>query len=84
MALLNRGHRKEIEELVGRIEKIETALEPKFQEHFVYAMAFPNKVDAFPNLLKEVKLPERTQNAGSAAGEGEGRRGRRGGRGRET
>ena len=83
MALLNRGHRKEIEELVGRIEKIETALEPKFQEHFVYAMAFPNKVDAFPNLLKEVKLPERTANAGSAAGEGEGRRGRRGGRGRE-
>ena len=85
MCLLNRGHRREIEELVGRIEKIETALEPKFQEHFVYAMAFPNKIDAFPNLLKEVKLPERTANAGSAAGEsGEGRRGRRGGRGREN
>ena len=85
MCLLNRGHRREIEELVGRIEKIETALEPKFQEHFVYAMAFPNKIDAFPHLLKEVKLPERTANAGSAAGEsGEGRRGRRGGRGREN
>ncbi len=76
MALLNRGHRREIEELVGRIEKIETALEPKFQEHFVYAMALPNKVDAFPNLEAEVKLPVRTA---GAAGEGE-RGGRRGGR----
>ncbi len=75
MALLNRGHRREIEELVGRIEKIETALEPKFQEHFVYAMALPNKVDTFPNLEAELKLPERT--AGAAAGEGAGRRGGR-------
>jgi uncharacterized 2Fe-2S/4Fe-4S cluster protein (DUF4445 family) len=77
MALLNRGHRKEIEELVGRIEKIETALEPKFQEHFVYAMAMPNKIDSFPNLEREVKLPART--AGAGGGEGE-RAGRRGGR----
>ncbi|TIS00470.1 MAG: DUF4445 domain-containing protein, partial [Mesorhizobium sp.] len=29
MALLNRGYRREIEETVSRIEKIETALEPK-------------------------------------------------------
>ncbi|TIV00475.1 MAG: DUF4445 domain-containing protein, partial [Mesorhizobium sp.] len=50
MALLNRGYRREIEETVSRIEKIETALEPKFQEHFVYAMALPNKVDPFPKL----------------------------------
>ena len=48
MALLNRGHRREIEELVSKIEKIETALEPNFQEHFVNAMALPNKVDAVP------------------------------------
>ena len=33
MALLNRGHRREIEETVAKIEKIETALESKFQEH---------------------------------------------------
>ena len=83
MALLNRGHRKEIEELVTRIEKIEIALEPKFQEHFVYAMALPNKVDAFPKLEAEVKLPTRgTSDGGAAAAGGEGRRGRRGGRGR--
>ena len=84
MALLNRGYRREIEELVTRIEKIETALEPKFQEHFVYAMALPNKVDAFPKLEAEVKLPVRGAglDAGAAGAGAEGRRGRRGGRGR--
>jgi uncharacterized 2Fe-2S/4Fe-4S cluster protein (DUF4445 family) len=59
MALLNRGYRREIEETVSGIEKIETALEPKFQEHFVYAMALPNKVDPFPKLAAAVKLPPR-------------------------
>ena len=59
MALLNRGYRREIEETVSQIEKIETALEPKFQEHFVYAMALPNKVDPFPKLAAAVKLPPR-------------------------
>ncbi|MCC2690903.1 MAG: putative metal-binding protein, partial [Rhizobiaceae bacterium] len=59
MALLNRGHRREIEATVARIEKIETALEPRFQEHFVHAMALPNKVDAFPRLAEAVKLPAR-------------------------
>ena len=57
MALLNRGHRREIEEKVRRIEKIETALEARFQEHFVYAMALPNKVEPFPELAKVVDLP---------------------------
>jgi uncharacterized 2Fe-2S/4Fe-4S cluster protein (DUF4445 family) len=57
MALLSRGHRAEVEALVGRIEKIETALEPRFQEHFVAAMAFPNKVHAFPHLSAGVRLP---------------------------
>ncbi|WP_048646510.1 ASKHA domain-containing protein [Nitratireductor soli] len=59
MALLNRNFRREIEETVRRIEKIETALEPKFQEHFVYAMALPNKVDPFPKLAEQVALPPR-------------------------
>jgi len=57
MALLNRGHRREIEELVERVEKIETAIEPRFQEHFVNAMALPNNVEAFPHLAAEVALP---------------------------
>jgi uncharacterized 2Fe-2S/4Fe-4S cluster protein (DUF4445 family) len=58
MALINRGERRTIERVVREIEKIETALEPKFQEHFVNAMAFPNKVDPFPRLRSVVTLPE--------------------------
>lgn len=72
MALLNRGHRREIEETVRRIEKIETALEPDFQKFFVDAMALPNKTDVFPRLSAHVTLPERKQPQ-----EGEGGRCRR-------
>jgi uncharacterized 2Fe-2S/4Fe-4S cluster protein (DUF4445 family) len=57
IALLNAGARREIEDIVRRIEKIETALEPAFQAHFVHAMAIPNKVDAFPELSRVVTLP---------------------------
>jgi uncharacterized 2Fe-2S/4Fe-4S cluster protein (DUF4445 family) len=59
MALLNRNHRREIEQAVNRIEKIETALEPHFQQIFINAMALPNKVDPFPKLSAAVKLPPR-------------------------
>jgi uncharacterized 2Fe-2S/4Fe-4S cluster protein (DUF4445 family) len=79
MALLNKGHRREIEELVRHIEKIETALEPRFQEHFVNAMAFPNKVEAFPNLAAAVSLPQPREPV-PVEGEPGGRR--RGGRAR--
>lgn len=78
MALLNRDHRREIEAEVRRIEKIETALEPDFQQLFINAMALPNKVDAFPKLAEVVKLPERKALADAEGGEGSGRR-----RGRE-
>ncbi|WP_434555569.1 ASKHA domain-containing protein [Paracoccus denitrificans] len=74
MALLNRGHRREIEQAVRRIEKLETALEPHFQQLFVDAMALPNRVDPFPNLAGEVKLPPqrpRATNAWHDAGAGE-------------
>ena len=57
IALLNRQSRDLIETLVKNIEKIETALEPKFQDYFVDAMAFPNKADAFPNLFSLVTRP---------------------------
>ncbi len=59
MALLNRDHRREIETQVSRIEKIETALEPHFQQLFIDAMALPNKVDPFPKLSAAVRLPPR-------------------------
>jgi uncharacterized 2Fe-2S/4Fe-4S cluster protein (DUF4445 family) len=57
IALLNNKSRNTIELLVTNIEKIETAMEPKFQQYFVDAMAFPNKTDPFPNLFSVVEKP---------------------------
>ncbi len=59
MALASRKHRAEVEALVRRVEKIETALEPRFQEHFVHALALPNGRDPFPHLRQAVTLPDR-------------------------
>jgi len=64
IALLNFAARAEIEGVVRRIEKIETAIEPAFQRHFVAAMAFPNKEDAFPNLATRIALPPRKELSG--------------------
>ncbi len=50
IALLNAASRREISEVVRRIEKVETAIEPGFQAHFVEAMAIPHASDAFPHL----------------------------------
>ncbi len=57
IALLNQQSRSLIENLVKNIEKIETAIEAKFQDYFVDAMAFPNKQDQFTNLFSVVKKP---------------------------
>ena len=59
IALLNRNARREIEHLVSNIEKVETAVEPRFQEHFVKAMAIPHADADFSNLAKVVTLPAR-------------------------
>ena len=77
IALLNTEARSEIEALVAKIEKVETAIEPRFQEHFVAASAMPNAVDPFPILRSVVPLPEPAFNAGDGA-EGGRRRRRRG------
>ena len=50
IALLNRAARAEIEDVVRRVEKLETAVEPRFQEHFVGAMGIPHATDPFPRL----------------------------------
>ncbi|WP_024846550.1 ASKHA domain-containing protein [Aminobacter sp. J41] len=71
MALLNRTHRREIEQTVQKIEKIETALEPHFQQLFVNAMALPNKVDPFVKLSEQVKLPPKKSPSDDASGSGE-------------
>jgi len=76
IALLNAEARREIETVVRRVEKVETAVEPRFQEHFVEAMAIPHATAPYPNLAAAVALPART--VPKQGGEGEGRR--RGGR----
>jgi uncharacterized 2Fe-2S/4Fe-4S cluster protein (DUF4445 family) len=58
LALLDRESRGEIEQTVRLAERIETAVEAKFQDYFVEAMAFPNKTDPFPNLFNVVTPPE--------------------------
>ena len=57
IALLDKKSRPEIEEVVRRIQKIETAVEPRFQQHFVEAMAIPHKTAAYLNLSRAVSLP---------------------------
>ncbi|MGR3659717.1 MAG: ASKHA domain-containing protein [Paracoccaceae bacterium] len=74
IALLNTGSRREIEQTVKNIEKIETAIEPRFQEHFVNASNIPNAVEPFPILKSIVKLPDVNFNSGDGRG---GRRRRR-------
>ena len=55
--LLSNRQKTEIEQTVRTIKKIETATEPRFQELFVNAMAFPHNTAPTPNLAKVVKLP---------------------------
>ncbi len=53
-----------------RVEKVETAVEPRFQKHFVEAMALPHRTNPYPNLARAVTLPEHESraDAGTAAG----------------
>ncbi len=57
IALLNRKARDEIVRVVKQVEKVETAVEPRFQAHFVEAMALPHKTAPYPHLAKAVNLP---------------------------
>jgi uncharacterized 2Fe-2S/4Fe-4S cluster protein (DUF4445 family) len=57
IALLDHEARTQIEQLVRRVEKIETAIEPRFQQHFVEAMAIPHKTAAFARLREVVAIP---------------------------
>ena len=76
IALLDATSRPLIESLVRRIEKIETAIEPRFQHHFVEAMAIPHKVAPYTNLRKVVELPAPKESTSQS--ETRGRRPRRG------
>ncbi len=77
IALCNKQARADIERIVRQIVKVETAIEPKFQEHFVAANAIPHKTDAFEELSKVVSLPAVSFNTGSESSKGGRRRRRR-------
>ena len=72
--LVSAQQRHEIAAAVRQIEKIETATEPRFQDLFVAAMAFPHATAPSPHLRAIVDLPERTE---AQDGAGRGRRRRR-------
>jgi len=57
VALLDGKARSLIESIVQRVEKIETAVEPSFQEYFVQAMSIPHLTDPYPALRSAVALP---------------------------
>ncbi|MEL6998430.1 MAG: ASKHA domain-containing protein [Pseudomonadota bacterium] len=77
IALLNSAARREIEHIVQSIEKIETAVEEKFQEHFVNAIAVPHKTHRYPQLNREVAIPESVPATGPSEESGGRKRRRR-------
>ena len=58
IALLNIQAKEKISKTVKSILKIETAMEPRFQDYFVSASAIPNSVYDFVELRKVVNLPD--------------------------
>jgi uncharacterized 2Fe-2S/4Fe-4S cluster protein (DUF4445 family) len=52
ITLLNKAARSQVEDQVRKVEKIETAVEPKFQEHFVSSMSIPNGGEAAPRKMR--------------------------------
>jgi len=76
IALCSVSARNAIEATVRQIHKVETAIVPRFQEHFVNANAIPHATDPFPHLAGVVTLPDVSFNTKSGGGV-DGRRRRR-------
>lgn len=57
MALLSARSRADVEATTELVEKVETAVEPAFQAHFVAAMGFPHSTLEYPHLAERVTLP---------------------------
>jgi uncharacterized 2Fe-2S/4Fe-4S cluster protein (DUF4445 family) len=74
IALCNIAARTRIEALVREITKVETAIAPRFQEHFVAANGIPHRTDPFAELARVMTLPDVSFNTG---GGGDGGRRRR-------
>ncbi len=77
MALCSVAARASIEKTVREITKVETAIEPKFQEHFVNANGIPHATDPFTILRGIAPLPDVSFNTGGGDDAGGGRRRRR-------
>jgi len=76
IALLNRASRAEIEHRARQIEKVETAVDANFQNHFVQAMGIPHSSHPFPNLSSAVQLPQPPAATGGSGNKGRRRRAR--------
>lgn len=50
IALLNVEQRRIVDDVVQRVDYVETAVAHDFQEHFVAAMSLPHTMDLFPHL----------------------------------
>ena len=74
IALLSGSARREIQHVVAGIEKIETATEASFQEHFVDAMAIPHRTAHYPGLSTVITLPDRPAPRPARAPQGRRRR----------
>ena len=59
IALLSKASRNEIEERVRGVERVETAVDESFQQHFVDALAIPHATQEYPNLMKTMRLPSK-------------------------
>ena len=77
MALCSVAARTSIEKTVRDITKVETAIEPKFQEHFVNANAIPHATDPFTILRSIAPLPDELFNTQGSGDDGGRRRRRR-------
>ncbi len=53
ITLLNRGKRREAEEMARQVEYVELTLSTDFQEEFMTAMHIPHMKDPFPHLLPD-------------------------------
>lgn len=56
--LLSATERRDTEHMVAEVDKIETATEPRFQQLFVDAMAFPHRNAPTPHLAAVIDLPD--------------------------
>lgn len=55
IALLNIDKRREADEIARKVEFVETAAEPDFQDHFMEAIAIPHAKAKFPHLNENVE-----------------------------